>query len=227
MLAHQEPSHGHEPPPVVLDSDNQRIRKRRKDDLFQFESTTTPRPADVCDRFAARVTPAWGFAVYGVLYFFVAFTMFALCLLPGYLLGAAVGAKGALWVDVLGWTLGLAGFALAWWGFARWVKRKRRAALPLVRDGVLVDGSVVDKWAGPVTQIAKRVAFDAAVGRAGVKFYRVQFEHAGMSRMIHVPVTGSVRPAPGTTLRVLFHADSKHALVFDLDGRAQVAGVRG
>lgn len=228
MLQPHSPTTGTQGPPyTVTDADNAKIRERRKDDLFQFESTPVPRPADLCARYAGKVAPLWGFAVYGVLWFFVAFTMFALGMIPGYALGAAVGSQGAGWVHVLGFAGGVVMFVLAWVLYVRWAKRKRSSTLPLIRDGVVVEGRVFNKYAGPKLEVARRVVTDLIVRRLGVRIYRVEVTHGGMRYMLHVPEpTLSATPAPGTVMRALFHTASPHALVFDAKGKATVVRVR-
>jgi hypothetical protein len=196
-------------------------------DLVDFEVSDPPRAPDVCKHYVRRIEPLWGFVVYGVLWYFVAFVAFAIGCAPGFLLGNAVGAKGALWVTVLGLTGGGIAFLLAWIPFVRWAKRRRARTLPLIRDGVLLEGSVFNNMSGPGLAAAGRIVTDFAVGQLGVKFYRVTVEHEGMPHMLHVPnPTFGGRPAPGTTLPVLFHPDVAHALVFDQRGKANVARVR-
>ena len=196
-------------------------------DLADFKVVETPRPPEVCKRYVRRVEPLWGFVVYGVLWYFVAFVAFAIGIIPGFAFGNAVGAKGALWVQILGFVGGGIAFVLAWIPYVRWAKRKRARTLPLIRDGVLLEGSVFNNMSGPGLAAAGRVVTDFAVGQLGVKFYRVTVEHNGMPHMLHVPNPGfGERPAPGTTLPVLFHPGVAHALVFDQRGKANVARVR-
>jgi hypothetical protein len=201
--------------PPRIDADNVRTRGKDRGDLWYLESTAVPRPDDVCERFAAKIEPWWGFAVYGALYMFPAFVLAGMATLPVFLLGHAVGAKGATWVNAIALVVALAAFSLAWWPFARWIQRRRRAALPLVRDGELVTGVVADKYAGPVGQVAKRVAADLAVGRTGMKFYRVQLSHAGEQYLLQVPIAAYSVPAVGTPVTVLYRPSAPYALVID------------
>jgi hypothetical protein len=181
----------------LVDGDNQRVRRRRRDDLFHFESTSAPRPADVCQRFVGRVVPTWGFVMYGVLYLLVSHVCMLVGVLLGYLLGVGVGAKGATWVDVLA----------------------------LIRDGELVDGQVIDAPTGSVAGVAKHLLVDVAARRTGVQMYRVMIAPDQEPRVLQVPTTGFSRPGVGTKLRVLFHPASQHALVFEESGAAVVARV--
>ena len=203
-----------------LDSDNARIRGRRKDDLFLIESTSSPRPDDVYERLVGRVEPLWGFAVYGVLYVFVAGLGLSLGLIPALIL-RQLGVSGIAF-DLSVWIFAIGGFALAWLPFVHWVRRRRRRTLPLIRDGVLIEGVVIDKLQGNVVDVAKRVVVDAAFARMGARFYRVAIEQAGVTKILGVPLTGSARPAPGTAVSVLVHPQAKHALVFEVKSRRAI-----
>jgi hypothetical protein len=198
--------------------------ERPQRDHLAFVAAEAPRPDSMCAHYVRRIEPWYGFVVYGVLYYFAAFVCFAIGCIPGFALGAAVGQKGALWVLILGLAGGGAAFVLAWWGFARWVKRKRARALPLVRDGALIEGRVFDRFSGGAGKVAVRVVTDYAVGQIGVKFYRVQLTGEHAMRMLHVPVHAG-QASPGTAVTVLFHAECSHALVFDGAGKARVARV--
>lgn len=195
-------------------------------DLVDFETSSTPRPDAVCKHYVRRIEPIWGFVVYGVLWYFVAFVFFALGCAPGFILGAIVGAKGATWVTVVGLTGGVIAFVLAWIPYVRWARRKRARSMPLIRDGELVEGRVFDRMSGPGIQIAKRVATDFALSQIGAKYFRVALEHAGQQRMLTVPnPTFGGTSSAGTELPVLFHPDCSYALVFDPRGKAYIARV--
>jgi hypothetical protein len=213
--------------PPLLDAENPGVRRKRRGDLWYFETSSVPRPDDVCARYVGLVAPWWGFAAYGFLYFFVAMVAFLAGMLLAIgvkeVLGFADGSTGA---QVLAWVFSVAAFVLSWWPFARWVKRRRAAAYPLLREGELVDGIVVSNLAGRPMEVASRVAADFAVARVGgIRFYRVAVTHAGGRVLLKLPVTKTSAPAPDTKLTVLFKPQLKYALVFDLAGKAQVASV--
>ena len=195
-------------------------------DISYFESTPAPRGDGLCKQFAPKVDPWWGFLVYGFAYAFLSIVMFMIGLLPAFLIADAVGQPDAAWATALGVAMGFAAFGLSWWAFARWVKRRRLACHPLLRDGQLLTGTVVDKFAASAGKVVKRLALDFAASElGGVKVYRVEVEHDGKRRALEVPVVG-FRPALHTKMRVLFHPTAKHALVFDDKGKLQVASVK-
>ncbi len=197
-------------------------------DLATFKDTEAPRAAELCRKYSRRVDPWWGFVAYGILWFFGTFVAFGIGVIGGVSLGrAAGGAKGSLPVTALGIALGVTAFVIAWIPFVRWAKRRRAKSLPLIRDGVIVEGRVFDPKAQSHVDRAKRLVGDYVVGQIGVKFYRVTIEHAGMARMVHIPAQSfGPPPAPGGSLPVLFHPACAHVLVFDQRGKACVAHVR-
>jgi hypothetical protein len=193
----------------------------------EHAASSVATPDDLCARYAGVIAPWWGFAAYGFLYFFVAMFFF----LAGVLL--AIGVKeligapdGGTVAWLLAWSFGLAAFALSWWPFARWVKRRRAVAYPLIRDGELVKGVVLGKLAGRPMEVASRLAADFALSSVGgIKFYRVEVEHAGVRYVLKLPITKWQVPAANTQVSVLFLPKAKYAIVFDHAGKAQVATV--
>jgi hypothetical protein len=193
-------------------------------ELVEFTESTLPRPEPFVRHYVRRIEPWYGFVIYGVLWWFVAFTAFAIGVLPGFLLAGALGiAKTSLLAKVVGIGGGVLAFGAAWIPFVRWCKRRRARVAPLVRDGTLYDGRVFDRMSGSGGQVAKRVAADFAMSQIGAKYYRVAFERAGMQHMLQVPAPSGT-PSPGTPLPVLFHPSSPYAFVFD-GGKAHVAKV--
>ena len=209
----------------LLDSENPGARRKQRGDLWYFEKTSAPRPDDICDRYVRRIAPWWGFAAYAVIYLFVALMTFTAGMFLGIGLGTALGAaKGSTSMFAFALVAGLAMFVLPWWHFARWMKRRRAEARPLVRDGKLVPGVVLDAFAGSALEVAGSVATNLALARfAGLKFYRVGIEHAGTQHVLKLPIARSAVPATDTPMTALFHSTMKYALVFDAAGKAQVA----
>lgn len=195
-------------------------------DLVDFTESTLPRPDAVVRHYVRRIEPWYGFAVYGVLWFFVAFVAFAAGTIPGFLLAGALGlAKTSLLAKVVGIGLGSLAFLAAWIPFLRWCKRKRTRVAPLVREGKLYDGRVSDWRSGSSVEVAKRVVADFAMEQIGAKYYRVAFERSGARHMLQVPISIGKPPKAGTPLPVLFHPTSPYALVFDARNKAHVAKV--
>ena len=212
-------------PPV--DADNPRERRKQRGDLWYFETTPAPRPDDLCERYAARVAPWWGFAVYALAYLFVGLFAFTAGIFLAIGVKELLGVRdGSTLATVLAYTFGFAAFALSWWPFARWVKRRRGAAMPLIRDGKLIDGVVLDKFSGRALDVVGRVATDYAMSQVGgIKFFRVAIDSAGEEHVLKIPITTWRVPPPGTMLKVLFNPAATYALVFHETGKAQVAKV--
>jgi hypothetical protein len=170
-------------------------------DLVELNTLDTPRPPDVCKRYVRRIESLWGLVIYGVLWCFVAFAALWLGCELAILVGAAVGAKGALWVTVISCGAGATAFVLAWIPYERWVKRQRARTRSLIRDGEVVWGRVAERRS------------------------RVTVDHDGKPRVLHVSAFGG-SASGGAPIPVLFHPDSKYALVFAKGGEAMVAHVR-
>src|SRR5690349_14918701 len=95
-------------------------------DLVEFTESTLPRPEPFVRHYVRRIEPWYGFALYGVLWFFVAFVAFAIGTLPSFALVGALGlAKTSLLAKGLGFGLGALAFVAAWIPFVRWCVRKR------------------------------------------------------------------------------------------------------
>lgn len=116
------------------------------DDLRLVQSQAVPRDDVVARRIAARVSPSGGFFLYGLLYFLgPAFAIYVAALLVA-VFGFAHGLDQvpippwAVMVSVVG-----AGvpFALSWWPYGAWVRRRRADGWRLGREGMLQDAVVV------------------------------------------------------------------------------------
>lgn len=195
------------------------------DDLSLLRDLPVPRPPEICARFAGRVSPWWGFVLYGVLWLFLATTMFTLGMLPVLLLVSAAGAKGAPWAVALSMLLGGAAFVYTWVLFARWVKRRRASAAPLVRDGEIVTGRVFDRWSGTLLEKLVRLGVDYASARVIGRTFRVDVAHEGAMYSMRVATRVFGAPAAGTLMPVLLHRESSLALVFDKKGKSSVVRV--
>jgi hypothetical protein len=194
-------------------------------DVELFTTTPVPRPDELCARYAGKASPWYGFVLYGVLYFFLAFIVGALGMLPGVMLGVAAGAQGALWVLILAYIGGIAAFAASWVPFARWVKRRRASTSPLIRGGEVIEGRVFDRMSGPALEVIVRLLLDFAKSRMGYRIYRIELSHAGKRVFAYVPRPTFGAPKAGTPVNVLFYPASPFAFVFDKNGKASAAGV--
>jgi hypothetical protein len=162
---------------------------------------------------ARRIEPTFGFVAYGALWLFVSWIPATLCMIVGAIAAAALFGKGTIAVDVIGLVAGLVGLALAWWPFARWARRKRERARRVVRDGVLCEARVATGTADALASFAVR----AAVG-GGVRWERVDFDHAGVAYTGVAPFTTSA--PPGTVAHVLFAPAATYAIAFSPTGHA-------
>jgi len=196
-------------------------------DLVDFTESSLPRPEAVVRHYVRRIEPWYGFAVYGVLWWFVAFVAFAIGVMPGFLLAGAIGvAKTSVLAKVLGIGGGLLAFGASWIPFVRWCKRRRSRVEPLVREGTLYDGRVFDRMSGTGGAVAKRLAADFAMSQIGAKYFRVSFERNDQHHILQVPNHAFAHPpAKGDALPVLFHPASPYAFVFDGRKKAVVAKV--
>lgn len=208
------------PPPFALAS--VREASGGLDDLSVLRDLPVPRPPEICARFAGRVSPWWGFVVYGVLWLFLSMTMFTVGMLPLLLLAAAIGAKGAAWAATGAMITGGALFVMTWVWFARWVKRRRASAGPLVRDGEIIEGRVFDRWSGSLLDKAVRFAVDYARSRVAGRTFQIEVAHGDATYMVRVPTPIFGAPAAGTRMPVLFTPASSLALVFDKHGKSSV-----
>ena len=113
------------------------------DDLTALRAE--PRDAALVLRLGRRLVPAWGFIAYGALYSFLAIGVGVAAMVGAAVVfgGANVGRPGPLWFQVLSRAVALGAFALSWWPFARWVKRRRSDAYRLFTHGRFFDARVV------------------------------------------------------------------------------------
>ena len=195
-------------------------------DLGELDAAATPRPEELCRRFAAKVEPAAGFVVYGLLYVFGA--TWGMC--GGALIATVVivplchfanVAADSLPVTLITIVFSVAGYAWAWLFFVRWVRRKRARAAMLIREGELVSATLTTGAADRAIELA--ASFATGLGRRvpNVEWTRLEFEYAGTRRHVLAPFP---HDAALRGMRVLYHPASSYALAFDGSGRACVVG---
>lgn len=185
--------------------------------------THTARDSATIDAFARQIEPTLGFVVYGVVWLFLSSLPATFALIGGALLGAAVFGERSAGVDVLGFAVGMAGWALAWWPFVVWARRKRARARALARDGIVCDAVVATGTTDRAAQTVARVAMAAAGGATRVHWERLEFEHGGVGYTCVAPFLP--RPSNGARAHVLFAPGAKYALAFSPDGSAYVTRV--
>jgi hypothetical protein len=108
-------------------------------DLDLVRTEAPPRSDAVCRRLASRVDSVFGFIAYGVLWLFAAAMIATGVLFAGIALVGAHASKAAGYAVLVAYA---AAFVVAWVPFGAWVRRRRRAARLLVRDGVLAPAQI-------------------------------------------------------------------------------------
>jgi hypothetical protein len=187
-------------------------------DLERIRGT---RDAAVVKRLSHRVEPTYGFILYGILYFFLS----SLGATAGGLLGALLANLIGLGKQSIAFSLIMLGFslaiwALAWWPFIAWVRRKRSNARSLVREGELCDATVATSKTDRAAQIALKLAMGLAGSAPNVHWERVVFEYRGKKYAGVAPFDS--HPEQGAACHVLFHPLAKFSLAFSPAGRAFV-----
>lgn len=184
-------------------------------ELVRLREAPCPRDAKLCKLVAQRISPAWGFVAYGVLYFFfVPMLAFVGGLMGGMVaLSSIVGKPLPPWAAVFCIVLGVVGFVLGWWPFAVWVRRRRREGFRLGEQGVLTEGTVVVSFRGHVR---------------GAPFTRATLavEHDGKGYSVITSIGGHPTEFDkGRMVPVLLLPGSKYAAAFALSGRTTGARV--
>lgn len=185
-------------------------------DFEKVQTTQTPRPDDLCWRLARRLAPAWGFAMYGVLYLVTVANAGAAAagFCCGYLLSLVLHVKPwPDWAVALTLTIAALGFAVSWLPFRAWVRRRRGEFRELIRRGTLVDGQVVQ-------------ALTLTLQGAPITRGKISFTEEGRA----ITVTTSFGAfldsfVVGATQPVLYHPGARFAVAFPLAGRAAAARV--
>ncbi len=111
-------------------------------DLEAIREAPVPRPERLAKRFARRIDPAWGFFLYGILYFVVVANTVGV--LPLMLMVATQPQPAPSWMPVAWAVWYVIAQIVSWWVFWGWIQRRRSYGVTLVRDGELVTADVHD-----------------------------------------------------------------------------------
>lgn len=181
-------------------------------ELEHLRAIATPRPDEVCRALGWRAEPLSVFILWGVLWnMWLTVMAFTGGLFAGVAIGNAIGS-GA---DVFAAILGVVAAGVSVFFFLRWARRKRGAALHLVRDGKIVDAKIGDATATDAAQIASRLAFIATKRYPKGTWYRATFLDGIQGFHLDLPLENKAATAP-----VMFVPDYKYAFAFDHEGRA-------
>jgi len=183
-----------------------------KSELQHLKEIETPRPDDVCRALGWRAEPLSVFILWGVLWnMWLTVMAFTGGLFAGVMIGNAIGS-GA---DIFAAILGVIGASVSVFFFTRWARRKRGAALRLVRDGKIVEAKLGEPTGTDTAQIASRLAFIATKRYPKGTWYRATFLDGISGFHLDLPVEKKSATAP-----VMFVPDYKYAFAFDHEGRA-------
>lgn len=134
------------------------------DELSQLRELQPPRHSPLVAALAARFAPLWGFAVYGLLYSFVAFALgiaavFAVADVLNKVLHLAPGQPLPPWAQSLITGTGLATFVLSFAPIVLWARVRRSQLRRLVRDGYWASAQVsrVDLIVMRTTRVTRAV----------------------------------------------------------------------
>jgi hypothetical protein len=176
-------------------------------------------------KFSHRIEPTWGFIAYGVLWLCVSGLPAVVLPLGAALVMKSLGfSNDGVVATVAIWILLVVGWAIGWWPFVWWARRKRRRAREVIRDGALCTAVVATSTTDRLAQIAARLAMAAAgQSMSGAHWERVEFEHEGIRYAGVAPFDS--RPSNGTPSHVLFKPGAKYALAFSPSGHAFVTKV--
>jgi hypothetical protein len=133
----------------------------------------------------------------------------------GLFAGVAIGNAVGTGADVFAAILGLIAAGVSVMFFTRWARRKRGAALRLVRDGKIVDAKIGDAADTDSSQLASRIAFVATRRYPKGTWYRATFLDGISGFHVLLPLDKKAATAP-----VMFVPDYKYAFAFDHEGRA-------
>ena len=164
-------------------------------DLELLQQETPPRRAAA--RLARRVDSITGFIAYGVLWLMLSLAVSSLAIFAGMRMTGPNPSSTAVDAVLLSWVIA---FVVMWLPFGMWVVRRRRAARALVRDGVLVDGTIDHAQQGSVR--------GGTMFSAGIRFTVGGEEQRAVFAVAHQHV------APGNSMPVLWARGARHALVF-------------
>jgi hypothetical protein len=165
-------------------------------DLELLQQETPPRRAAAA-RLARRVDSIAGFIAYGVLWLMLSLVVSSLPIFVGMRMTGPNPSSTVVDAVLLAWVIL---FVVMWLPFGMWVVRRRRAARALVRDGVLVDGTIDHAQQGSVR--------GGTMFSAGIRFTVAGEEQRAVFAVAHQHV------APGNSMPVLWAPGARHALVF-------------
>jgi len=184
---------------------------------FNMDSLTSnppPRDPAFCSAMTGRFAPWYGFLGFGVLWFFVAGGVTGVALLLEVLILSGVVSQKPF-PEWIGWLLmlgALVTFILAWWPFARFVRRHRGEARRLFRDGQVLPGTFEPPdlvSAGAVFNLSARTRGT----RANIRFVVQEAPHTAelfSSRPLDV--------SPTTPCSVLFEPGCPYVAVYPREG---------
>jgi hypothetical protein len=169
-------------------------------DLAELDMQT-PRPDELCARFARRMDPWWGFVIAGGLFMLVGLIVPTLVLIAlGPRLGMVDGSHAAQVFSLGGEAIGA---LVAWKLFARWRNARLGAKRELIRAGKLVD-MTVDAQLSSLLR-SRRYSHCVRLSGGGVTL------DCGFNLWF--------APSPGETVHLLYKRGLVPVLAFDASGR--------
>jgi hypothetical protein len=182
------------------------------DELSQLRELQPPRQSPLVAGLAARFAPLWGFAVYGLLYTFVAFAIgiaavFAVASVLNSSLHLAPGQPLPPWTQPIVTGTGLATFVLSFTPIVLWARVRRSQLRRLVRDGHWVSAQIsrVDVIVMRTTRVTRAV---------------LAFQDGNRTRKVAVSVPGEPPElATGAAVPVLVEPSCRYVAAF-ISGRA-------
>ncbi|PKN47372.1 MAG: hypothetical protein CVU59_03085 [Deltaproteobacteria bacterium HGW-Deltaproteobacteria-17] len=184
---------------------------------FNMDSLTSnppPRDPAFCSVMTGHFAPWYGFLGFGVLWFFVAGAVTGVALLLEVLILSGVVSQKPFpaWI---GWllTLGaLVTFLLAWWPFARFVRRHRGEARRLFRDGQVLAGTFE-----PPDLLSIGAVFNMSARTRGTRA-RVRFDVEGISHTAEFFSSRPIDVSPARPCSVLFEPGCPYVAVVPREG---------
>jgi hypothetical protein len=167
-------------------------------------SVAKPRPAGVCMRLARRLDPAWGFVVAGLIWAVLALSIATVVLMQVIrVLDLADGSTGSRIASLIVLPLGaVAGF----YAFRHWRRARLRGKEMLLRDGALVEATVLKRSGDLEETEVKLLAKDRELRCVFHRWFA---------------------PAEGSSIRLIHHPATAHVVAFDRHGAMYSGHVRG
>jgi len=184
---------------------------------FEVDALTfdpPPRDPRFCSVMTGHFSPWYGFLGFGVLWFFIAGGITGVALLLEVLLLSGVISTRPFpaWI---GWllTLGsLVTFILAWWPFARFVRRHRGQARRLFRDGQVLAGTFE-----PPDLVSAGAVFNLSARTRGTRA-KIRFVVEDASHTAELFSTRPLDVSPTTPCSVLFEPGCPYVAVYPREG---------